>query len=164
MGRTGVEIMFAQTVHGKAVPTPIPIFYTGLSRMPLRLLMSLLAERLAYDKELPGVTPLSPEDFAAVLTKLRIKYLVLHFDLFNRYLGFKLRRILEEDFGPSLELEGEKYLFQVYREYQSGPLRSLLARGFDTHSFAVLVEQSSSFHGLFKKLLGRLDDDEKPEQ
>ena len=159
-----VEIMFSQTVHGKAVPTPIPIFYAALSRMPLRLLLSLLTERLANDREYSGVSPLSPEDFAAVLTKLRIKYLVLHFDLFDRYLKAKLRRVFEEDFGPPLEREGEKYLFQVYREHQPGPLRSLLARGLDTRSFAALVEQSSSFHGLFKKLLGKLEDEEKPGQ
>jgi len=164
VGRTGVEIMFSQTVHGKAVPTPIPIFYAALSRIPLRLLLSLLSERLAYDKEISGVAPLSPDDFSTMLQKFRVKYLVLHFDLFNRYLGFKLRRILEEDFGPPLKLEGEKYLFQVYREHQPGPLQSLLARGLDIRNFTALVEQSSSFHGLFKKLLDKLEDNKKPEQ
>jgi len=159
-----VDFMFSQTVHGKAVPTPLPIFYAALSRMPLRLLMSLLVERFANDKEYSGVSPLSPEDFAAVLKKFRIKYLVLHFDLFDRYLKAKLRRVFEEDFGPPLEKEGEKYLFQVYREHQSGSLRSLLPRGLDTRSFAVLVEQSSSFHSLFNKLLDQLEDTEKPEQ
>ncbi|MDP7422850.1 MAG: hypothetical protein QGH40_13295, partial [bacterium] len=153
--KTVQEIMITQIVHNKAVQMPPAIYSPSLAFLPHRLFLGLLIERLANDKAINEIIPLASKKFVALLQGFKIKYVVLHMYLFDKYTGSKLLRILTNDFGSPVDQTGNRYIFRTYNDgsIKKQPLPALIRDGLTLEHLLTLVDQSDSFADLLEKLL-----------
>ncbi len=141
-------LILYQNFHGMTMVESLAI--PGLKhRVPRRLMMGLMVERLADAvPSLESIPKMTSDEFSNIIRSFGFTHIMLHRDLFPAYYRYKIQEVLEEDFGQPIASSDGLALFVT-----GVPEGDKIIRTVAPDKLWAMIESSASFKELASQLL-----------